>query len=91
VRGAFLGGRGTSWGASAALVCPFHRGPAPVALPDPQGGRAAAVALVEVIGEGHDLHVVGCIKDRDFSAVRVCEPAIKFPARLVFLLVVGSV
>lgn len=32
------------------------------------------MALVEVIGEGHGLHVVGCIKDRYVGAVRVREP-----------------
>lgn len=63
-----------SWGATAALVRPIHGGPAPVALPNPQGGRAAAVALVEVIGEGHGLLGVGCFKYRDVSAILVCEP-----------------
>lgn len=61
-------------GATAALAWPLDSSPVPVALPNPQDSRAATVAVVELIGKGHGLPGLGCIKDRDVSPLRLCEP-----------------
>ncbi len=58
----FLRGRGTYLGASAALACPLHSSRAPAATQNPRGSTAAAVATVELIGNGHGLLGVSCIK-----------------------------